>query len=552
MNFRDIFKILGVYFFAFAGLMLLPMLIAVYYQFFVDPAQHPQPHSTLAFFESVIVCAGVGSLFYFFGRNTSARLYKKESIALVVIIWFLTPALAAFPFTFSNTLSNPLQSYFEAVSGLTTTGATTMQAKVYNAQGQEIPIQKTFGDAVKTTYTFYGTIEPIRDPVTNKILYEGIEAVSKALLFWRSFLQWLGGLGVVVLFVAILPALGVSGVSSKLLVRSEMTGPIKDALAPRATQAAIQLLWIYVCLNIIQITLLMVFNDQMQFLDAVTISFSTVSGGGYSIRNASIGSYNNVNTDWIVILFMIIGSMNFTIYYYAVRGQFYRISLPELWIYLSILLIGCIIGSWYLVGTEKVLISGDTHTSYTVSEAIRYGTFQVVSAQTSSGFVTADYEHWPYVVQCIMLIAMFVGGMSGSTAGGFKIVRHYILFKIAQYKIESLFRSETVRQIKAGGQEIDEGTSFIVLTFFWVAICCSVLGTFFYIVQGLDMETSLGLVGCMVNNVGLGFRMAGPVDSCAFLSNAGLILSSFLMILGRLEYLVVLAIMMPSFWKETS
>jgi len=550
MRFRDILQILSLYLFGFALILAIPLLLAFYYEF-VNPAAHPQPHSTLAFLISLVCCGALGLLCHFFGNPKQKHLYKKEGIALVAIIWLITPAIAALPFVFSGTLTNPIQAYFEATSGLTTTGSTVLQAKAYDPKtSQEIPITATYGDLSKAiTYSYYGTVAPVRNPETGEVLYNGIEAVSKALLFWRSFIQWLGGLGVIVLFVAILPSLGVSG---KLLAQSEMPGPIKDAWTPRIKQTAIQLWSIYVVLTIVLIGLLMVTNMKMELLDAVTLSFSTLSTGGFSIRNESVAFYQNPVTDWIIIIFMVLGATNFSLFYSVFRGKMYRLYNVELFLFLGIILFSCALASWYLLGTTTGLLDGGKEQIDTIGKAIHYGSFHVISALTSTGFDTVNYDTWPSVVQALLLIVMFVGGMSGSTAGGIKIIRQYILFRIGQYKIESIYRVGTVRQFRVYDQEVNAETSQNVLCFFLLIITISVLGTFLYIMDNIDPETSLGLVGCMINNCGLAFRMAGPTDSFAFLSNFSSILSSALMLLGRLEFFVLLAILIPSFWKKTT
>jgi trk system potassium uptake protein TrkH len=549
MLYREIFKILGIYWMAFSGIMIIPLLLAGYYEFYLPPTEHPQPHSSGAFLSSIIICFCAGLASYLVGRRASGQLFKREGIAAIVLIWVLTPLFASLPYLFSNTLDNPFQAYFEATSGLSTTGASTMHSKHYDpVTNEEVPITQTFGDVNPITYSFYGTIPPIRDPVTHAILYKGTEAVSKAILFWRCLMEWLGGVGIVVLFVAIFPSLGISG---KLLSQSDMIGPIKDAIAPRITQAAFQLWAIYSALTALLMILLHLTNSSMSWFDAVTIAFATLSGGGSSNYEFSISHFQSATTEWILILFMVLASTNFTVYYFAVRGKFYRIYQPELWVYLIILLTSCSVASWYLIGTEKILLSGESMGFYSTGEAIRDGFFQIVSFQTSTGFVTADYDRWPNVVQMLMLVLTFVGGMSGSTASGIKIVRFLIYFRIAKYRVESLFRPQAVRQFKVGGQVIGGETVALAFVFFYIMIAVTVIGTLLYIINGVDILTAVSLTASMVNNLGVGFRMAGPMESYAFLSDFGLGLSCLLMILGRLEYLIVLTVLVPAFWKRT-
>ena len=547
MLYREISKILGFYLYGFTVPLLLPLIIAGYYQFFADTQSHPQPHTTAHFFVTILVCLLLGGVFHYFGREASGHVYRKEGLAMVVMIWILTPVICALPFFLSGTLKNPIAAYFEATSGLTTTGSTALTAKKFNQDGKEIPIQETVKGVIDTTYVFYGTVEPVRDPITHQILYEGIEAVGKALLFWRSFIQWLGGGGIIVLFVAILPILGAGG---RVLFQTEVTGPIKDTLTPRIKATAIELWKIYLWVTLLEVIILIATNTKMELFDAVTIAFAAISTGGFSIRNANIAYYQSSATEWAVLVCMLLGSINFSLYYFAMRGKFYKIFKPEFFLYLIVIALTCAITIWALVGEPNESLTGAPIIPFSVTEAIRHGSFQIVSAITTSGFITVNYDIFPYVAQVVMLIVMFVGGMSGSTAGGIKIMRHYMLFRIAQHQVEFLFRPKWVQALKIAGKEVDTHAIVMVLCFFLIIIAVSVLGTFLYVLDGMDPKTALGLVGCMINDTGLSFRAAGPWQSCAFLSNFSYLLSCALMIMGRLEFFAVFAFLIPAFWKQ--
>lgn len=548
MFFRDVCKILGFYFLGLSALLLIPFCLAAYYQFVLDPALHLQPHSTFSFLAAIGISAFFGLLCLFFGKNSQGHIFKREGLVSVVLIWFLTPVIAGLPFYLSGTLENPLQAYFEACSGITTTGSTVMHSKQYDAHtGQEIPIQKTICGHHDAAYSFFGTITPVRN-AAGEIIYEGIEAVSKALLFWRSFTNWLGGGGIVVLFVGIIPTIRSAG---KLLFQAEVPGPNKEAFTPRIKETSITLWKIYLYLTVLAMAALFIFVPALEWLDVVTVALGVVSTGGFSIRNTNIAYYNSPTLEWILILFMILGSINFSLLYQAIKGKIYRLYEPEFILFLAILLIVSVIASTQLLGVQQIMLDGTTNTIASLHDAIRYGVFQMISTQTTTGFSLANYDSWPYLVQAVMWVAMFLGGMAGSTAGGIKIVRIIMLFKIALYKLESLFYPEAVRKFKVGDREIDEGIASMVLCFFLIVVAMSVLSTLFYIADGIDAETSFGLVACMINCTGLSFRMANPLESCAFLSNFSLGLSSFLMILGRLEFFAVLALFLPSFWKNS-
>jgi trk/ktr system potassium uptake protein len=547
MLYREICKVLGLYLYGFAATLLFPLGVAVYYRFF-GLEFHPQQHTFDTFLLTIILSLLLASLLFWIGRNTAGRLYRKEALLSVVIIWFLTPALAALPFYLSGTLTNPFQAYFEAASGLTTTGSTVMCPKKFDSTGKEIPFVTETNGPQPTKYVFYGTIDPVIDPSTGAVLFTGIEAVSKALLFWRSFIQWLGGIGIIVLFVAILPPLGIGG---KVLFFMETPGPIKDALTPRIRETATLLWKIYLFMTAAQVVLLMYTNAKMDLFNAVCTSFTTLSTGGFSVRNDSIGAYQNAATDWIIIIFMVLGSINFGIYYSILKGKFYRAYEPEFFLFLAILFFSGLFTTWALVGSPMELLGGPTNKAFTWPDALRYGFFQTTSANTSTGFSVANYDLWPSPVQVLILILMFVGGMAGSTAGGIKVIRQFILFRIVQNRVESLIRPETVQQFRIGNREVGSGTTMMVTSFFTAVIAFSVLAAFLYVLDHIDVETSIGLVACMINNTGLSFRIAGPIGSCAFLSNFGCVLSSLLMILGRLEFFAVLSILVPAFWRQT-
>lgn len=546
MFYREILRILSSYLFLYAAILSIPFTLAAYYQFVADPLRHPQPSSTLAFAYTIAICLGLAFLFKQGVRQAKAALYRRESLATAVIIWFLTPAIGCLPFLFSGTIERLDQAYFEAASGFTTTGATVLEAKKYDAEtGKEVPIRRTYCGMQQTTYEFYGTVAPVTNALGER--FEGIEAVSHALLFWRSLMQWLGGMGILVLFVAFLPELGIKG---KFLFQTESPGPIKEALTPRITETALQLWQIYVGLTIVEVLLLLITNRQMSLFDAVTITLSTVSTGGFSVHNESLAYYHNFHTEWIVLVFMILGSINFSFYYYIIKGKIYRLFEPEFALYMLLLLtLGGFI-AWNLIGVQRISLTGESEGVYSLREALHIGFFQLISAQTSTGFFLADYDHWPAIVQVVILIAMYLGGMAGSTAGGIKIVRFYMLFQIIKSKVESIFRPKTIRIIRLGQREIDQSAAISVLCFFVLVMFFSILATLCYIADQVDPETALGLTACMINNTGGAFRAAGPMSTMAFLSPFSTILSSFVMILGRLEFYAVLVLLMPAFWKD--
>lgn len=528
MHFKDISRFLGRYLFYLSLILLIPLGVAAYFQFCLSPLEHPQTHSTIAFLQTFFICLALALLFSTLGKKASGQLHRKESIFLVVIIWFVTAGIGSLPFTFTKTLEKPLDAYFEAMSGLSTTGATILFPKAYDAQtGEEVQI-----DLPELPLKFYGTVAPVRDPISKEILFTGVEAVGKALLFWRSFLQWLGGMGIVVLFIAVFPALAIGG---KFLFETEVAGPSKEAIVPRI-KATASLLWkIYFGLTALQVLLLILTNPVISFFDALTLSFSTISTGGFSIHNAGISAYGSSATEWVVLLFMILGSINFTLYFHCMRGKIYKIYEPEFFAFLFTLIFSSLLLSLTLAHT------------YPLGESLRLGFFQAISSQTSTGFSMTNALSWPLASQFLMVLLFYIGGMSGSTTGGVKIARFLILFRSMAHKIESIFRPSSVRCLKIGKKEISDGTVQTVLIYFCIVIFSVMVGTFVLIVDGLDATSALSTISSLINNAGLEFS---PDQSCAFLPPLSKAVGIIWMALGRLEFFALLVFLVPAFWRS--
>ncbi len=547
MLFKEIFRMISRYLFYFSFLIFIPLFVSIYYEFIASPELNPQPPCTMAFLITIAISFFIAFLFYLLGKKATGNLYRRESMLLVAIIWIITASIGALPFYFSNTLNNPIDAFFESMSGLTTTGATTFAAKEYNSNDKEIPISEVNIHVPTRKYEYYGTITPVRNPVSHKILYSGTEAVCKGLLLWRSFLQWIGGMGIVVLFLAVLPALNVGG---KFLYQMEVPGPTKDTLAPRIKETA-SLLWkLYLGLTVAEIYLLLLTNHQMPLFDAFCITFSNLSTGGFTVRNASIGAYNNAWTDWVVMLFMVFGNINFALYFYIIKRKLQKLNDPDFLFFLALIFTGSVIVTYFLIGQPQSMLDGTVKGTYSLASAIRYGFFQAISAQTSTGFATANYDLWPFPSQMFMLLLMLIGGMSGSTAGGIKSTRILILFKIIIDKINSLFRPDVVKKLTIGEKEIAKDTASTAMAFFCLTIFFVTTGTVLLVLNGIDPETSIGSIICMMHNVGFAFRAAGPLYSFAFFPAFAKIVSALWMLLGRLEYFAILLLLIPDFWRR--
>ncbi|MDR3624665.1 MAG: TrkH family potassium uptake protein [Chlamydiales bacterium] len=539
MVWKPIFKTLEFYLYILASILVIPLIVSFYYQFIIDPTNHPQPFDTFAFFLTILVCLCCSLGFRILGKgSTNVNFYRRDGILVVVLIWLITPAISTLPFLFNNTLEHFEDAYFEMCSGYTTTGMSILCPKAYDTENKEVAFHISFAGLWKneTKYDYYGTIKPVLSH-SGDVLYEGIEAIGKGLLFWRSLTQWLGGIGIILLFVAVIPVLEAG---AKVLFQSELVGPIKEDITPRTQNAALSIFKIYLAMTLLQIIMLVTTNSKLSFFDAVNIALTTVSSGGFSVKNGSIASYQNAATEWVIVVFMILGTINFSLFYYLLKRKFYRLKDPELITYLALIIIFATITSWKLL----------QNLPFSLEESIRYGTFQIISTLSTTGFSIADYNYWPASVQVLMLISMYIGGMSGSTAGGIKVIRYYLLSRLAINRIETVFRPERVRIFNYGDKRINLELSSNVLCFFFIYISIAVLATIIYVFNGIDPETALGLSSCILNTVGTGFGMAGPEYSCAFLTSFGKYFSCLLMFLGRLELFIILILFIPAFWRR--
>jgi len=549
MNWKSIFRVLGDYLFMFTAFLGIGLAASLYYQFYVPRIFHPAHHASAGFAMTMILCLATAFVFKIWSREEERSIQLREGILIVLAVWVLTSIFGALPFTLSGTLEHFIDSWFESVSGLTTTGSSILHPKLYNDLGEELPIHYVYNGFQKVEYTFYGTVAPAVDALTGKTVLIGIEALPKALLLWRSLLHWYGGMGIVLLFVAFLPLLGPQG---RTIFRYESTGPMFAPLFPRVRDTAIVLLKIYLFLTAANMFALIVTNPRLPLFDVINIAFATISTGGFAPRNASVGTYDSAATDFVTIFFMASGGVNFALYYDLLKGRFFKLFEPEFLAYIGLLIGLSALAAWGIYGAPKLLLTGPLAQpeQYGCFDSIRYGAFQVVSCMTNTGFVTCEYDQWPFFSQSMMLIAMYLGGMAGSTSGGLKIIRVCILWQCMRHAIVSHFRRSEVRLVRVGSREIGQETIIGVLTIFLIMIATSLVGILLLIANGVDPETALGLNGCMINNTGASFRAAGPTESCAFLSPFGKTICILWMFLGRLEYYAWFAVLLPSFWKK--
>lgn len=409
---------------------------------------------------------------------------------------------------FDHPFRNFAACYFEAMSGMTTTGASVLGTAPHD-----------------------------------------IESLPAGLLLWRSLIQWLGGLGIVVLFVAVLPLLGVGG---KTLVQFETTGPVKQGVKPRISDAARELWIIYVGLSLACGALLMAAGG-MNLFDAVNHTFTALATGGFSTRNASAGAYDSVAVDLILVLFMILAGVNFGLYHQALHRRWATIWRDaELRTYLGIIVAATLLIAAFLVGTTLTLTTGEEREAG-LFEALRHSLFQVVSVMTTTGYATADFDRWGFIPGFVLIGLMFVGGCASSTGGGIKVVRILTLFKIFFADLERVYRPTVVRTVKIGGSAITDAVRQSVMMFTLTMIGLFVAGAVVLRAlepEHLDVVSAATASAATLLNIGPGLHAVGPMNNFGFFGADSLLVMSLLMALGRLEVFALLVVITPRFWRN--
>ncbi|NMB16720.1 MAG: TrkH family potassium uptake protein [Firmicutes bacterium] len=478
MNMQAVSNLLG-RLLALVGLsMLLPLFWALHYQ---GP-------DIRAFILSIIITVGAGVLLCLWTK--SGEIGHREGFAVAALGWVLAAAFGSLPFILAGSCSSFADAYFETMSGFTTTGATILTS---------------------------------------------IETEPRGILFWRSLTQWLGGMGIVVLFVAVFPKLGGGGYQ---LFRAEVPGLSADRLLPRITETAKALWVLYLSLTLVLMVLLML--GGMDLYDALNHSFTTMATGGYSTRNASIRGFNSPYIEGVITVFILISATNFTLLYHVLRGNG-KVLLQDAEFRFY--------GGMILVATVLVTLSNRCGAYGNIISSLRYSAFQVVAIMTGTGFTSANYELWPTLSKSILLVLMFMGGCGGSTTGGMKQIRILVCLKYAYRELYRLVHPRAVVPLRIGGRVVPEPTASGVMGFcvFYVAIF--VIGTLTLTAFGLDIESSMGAVAATLGNVGPGLGRVGPAENYGFLSGPVKLLLSLLMLFGRLEIFTVLLLFTREFHR---
>lgn len=444
----------------------------------------------------LIAAAGITALSgfalrYFTRKNKNKELKKKDGYLVVSLGWIFMSLFGCLPYLLSGAIPNLTDAFFETMSGYTTTGASILN---------------------------------------------DIEAVPKGILLWRSLTQWIGGMGIIVLAVAILPFLGIGGMQ---LFVAEAPGITPDKLQPRIQETAKRLWLLYVGLTVAES--LALWAAGMSLYDAVNHSLTTMATGGFSTKNASIMHYSTPLIQYIIIVFMFLAGTSFTLTYFGLKRNFKKVIRNEEFVVYTLFTVAIT-----LIVTLTLLIVKD----YGFERSFRDSLFQVVSIITTTGFVSADYTSWAPFLSVVFFILLFVGGSAGSTAGGVKVIRHIVLFKNSFLELKRQLHPSAVIPVRISGKAIEQNIVFNVLAFIMIYILVFIVGVIALSSMNIDFSTAFGAVATSLGNVGPGIGEVGPVDNFSGMPAAGKWLLAFLMLLGRLELFTVLMLLSPHFWRK--
>jgi trk system potassium uptake protein TrkH len=457
-------------------------------------------------------------------EDSIERLRDREAFAAVAIGWPVVVAIGALPYwlggmfyglseylyadaELSTVVVGYVHSWFESMSGFTTTGATV--------------------------------IDPSTSPICTAAVTDCIAAQPRSLLLWRSLTQWLGGMGIIMLGILIISRYLGGGMS---VARAELTGPSLSRLRPRVAQTARTLWTIYIVLTVAEMALLR-FVGKMSWFDAINHGFTTMPSGGYSTYDAGIMHFDSPTVEWIIIFFMVATGINFTLYHLLwLREWFNVVTNNELLVYIGVLL-----GAWTFMTANLVMA-----TDMSSIDAFRLGAFQAASIGSSTGYATADFASWPILSKMILLLLMIVGACAGSTSGGLKIMRLRIAFLVAKREISRISSPRKVHVVRMDGEVVDDDKLWIIIGMlsWWAVIAMVGLLALSFMEYDLDLESIIGLVVSSLGNTGPTLGAFGPTQTWASLSWGSMLLTSGLMWLGRLELLTVLVLISPRVWKK--
>jgi trk system potassium uptake protein TrkH len=475
------------------GLMLLSALVSYSYQ---DGVAF---EITLAAF----LVLSIGALFMLFGRQHEKQIQKREGYLIVSLGWILMAVSGTIPYLLTGTFTDFASSFFEAMSGYTTTGASVLN---------------------------------------------DIEVLPKGVLFWRSTTHWIGGMGIIVLAIAILPFLGIGGIQ---LFTAEAPGPGGDKLHPRITDTAKRLWLIYVVYTFLETLLLWLAG--MSFFDAINHAMSTVSTGGFSTKNSSIAFWNDQPLiQYIISFFMLLAGTNFVLSYFIFTRKFQKIIADEEFkVYLSFILVFTLLATVVILNQESMAVLGNSFSWTQIETSFRAALFQVIAVITTTGFVSADFTQWAPFLSVVFFGLMFLGGSSGSTSGGVKVVRHMLMIKSGFLEFKRALHPNAIIQARYNNKTVSDSIAYNILGFFILYMLSFIIGAVGFGSLGINFESAVGLSASTLGNVGPALGDFGPSSTYAALPQAGKLWATFLMLLGRLELFTVLIILTPFFWRKT-
>ncbi len=480
MKKRLVFGILGKFLMIEAVLLLLPALVAVIYQ---------EYDQLTCFLITAAISLSIGILLNL-QHSKNSELYAKEGLMIIGLVWICWSLIGALPFYISREIPRYIDAFFETVSGFTTTGSSIL---------------------------------------TN------VEALSYSMHFWRAFTHWIGGMGVLIFAMAIMP---VSDKNAIHLMRAEVPGPAVSKLVPRGMKNAKILYGIYIGLGLLQFILLVL--GGMPVFDSIIHTFSTAGTGGFSCKNASVLAYNNPYAEWVITIFMFLFSINFNIFYFILIGKFLQVfKNTELKVFLGIVVTGIICLFFSCRGSFE-----------TSADALRIAAFQSLSIISTSGFGIGNYELWGGFAETVIIILMIIGACAGSTGGGLKVSRIVIMIKSAFKTLKSFISPHSVSNLKLDGKSLDDDIAKSVFGYIVIYVLVFGLSVFLVAFNNLPFEETFSAVTTCISNVGPGLGSIGPVGNFSGFSDFTKIILSFDMLLGRLEMFPILLLFAPSIWRK--
>lgn len=481
MNRRMVLHMLGKIIMLEGVLLTLPLIVSFIYH----------ESCALSFMITIAIALVVGPIMSALAKPRNRVMFAKEGFFIVSLAWIFMSLIGALPFFISREIPNYIDAFFEVVSGFTTTGASILT---------------------------------------------DVESMSRGLLFWRSFTHWIGGMGVLVFIMAIIPSISDRSIH---IMRAEMPGPIIGKLVPRARQTAKILYLIYIGLTVAEFLFLLC--GEMDCFESILHTFGTAGTGGFGMKADSIASYSSYS-QWVITIFMLLFGINFNLYFLLLIGKFKPVfKSTELRLYF------CVVA----VATAVIAININ-HMYPSTGDTIRNSIFQVSSIMTTTGYTTADYNLWPSLSKAILVLLMFVGACAGSTAGGIKMSRVIILFKIAKRELKKLLHPRSVNSVTFEGKRLDNVTTTSVCAYFITYMLVTAVVLLIVSIQGLDFETNFTAVVACFNNIGPGLSQVGPAANFAVYNDFTTLVLSITMLLGRLEIYPILLILLPHTWTKKS